>query len=436
MGAPGRRPRDAVLLHGVGHAGRQWDFFARAVDRRLRLIAPDARGHGDSAKPASAYVPADFVADALAILDALALPQVVLVGHSMGGSHALAFTLAHPERVSRLVVIDTGPSPAPDGGERARRLTATRPASFADAAEAERYIRATSPGYADEVYAHRVRWLLHETAAGLVWRSDLSALERVLARTGGDLWGRIAEIAAPTLLVRGTRSGGLGADATALGMVERMPDARLLELDAGHNVHLDRPRELADAVVAFARQPLALGVPMTPPRWHRYALLAPFALILLVMLLVIGGLVNRVDAHGRFMVDDTTDAPIPDVSVTFGSRATVTDADGRYAMDNLPRGATLVTQHRFYGRNSVSAERRSCASCRSRSRTRCTTRRPARAWTRPRPGSPLTCRSGRARPPARWSSRRIPRAMSRCSSARRTTDRSRCSRRGTCRTSI
>jgi hypothetical protein len=92
---------------------------------------------------------------------------------------------------------------------------------------------------------------------------------------------------------------------------------------------------------------------MTPPRWHRYALLAPFALILLLMLL--GGVVNRVSAHGR-LVDDTNGEPIPDATVTYGSRATVTDADGRYAMDNLPRGATLLTQHKYYGRNGVSAE--------------------------------------------------------------------------------
>jgi hypothetical protein len=92
---------------------------------------------------------------------------------------------------------------------------------------------------------------------------------------------------------------------------------------------------------------------MTPPRWHRYALLAPFALILLIMLL--GGVVNRVDAHGR-IIDDTTNGPVPGVAVTYGSRSTLTDDDGRYVIDNLPRFASLVTEHKYYGRNSVSAE--------------------------------------------------------------------------------
>ena len=44
-------PPDTLLLHGVGGMGRMWDFFAQGVDGRLRMLAPDARGHGDSAKP-------------------------------------------------------------------------------------------------------------------------------------------------------------------------------------------------------------------------------------------------------------------------------------------------------------------------------------------------------------------------------------------------
>jgi len=92
---------------------------------------------------------------------------------------------------------------------------------------------------------------------------------------------------------------------------------------------------------------------MTPPRWHRYALLAPFALLLLVMLL--GGAVNRIDAHGR-IVDDTTNVPVADVAITYGSRSTQTGADGTYTMENLPRGARLTTTHKYYGRNDVGAE--------------------------------------------------------------------------------
>ncbi|HET7699599.1 MAG TPA: alpha/beta fold hydrolase, partial [Candidatus Limnocylindria bacterium] len=105
---PGPSP-GALLLHGIGNYGRYWDLFAEAVDGALRLVAPDARGHGDSPKPATGYAPDDFVRDATAVMDATALERPLVVGHSMGGFHAAALTLARPERVRGLVLVDVGP---------------------------------------------------------------------------------------------------------------------------------------------------------------------------------------------------------------------------------------------------------------------------------------------------------------------------------------
>ena len=48
-------PPTTLLLHGIGNYGRYWDFLADAVAGRLHLVATDARGHGESGKPADAY---------------------------------------------------------------------------------------------------------------------------------------------------------------------------------------------------------------------------------------------------------------------------------------------------------------------------------------------------------------------------------------------
>ena len=244
----------ALLLHGIGNYGRYWEFFADAVAGRMRLVAPDARGHGESAKPASGYAPQDFVADAVAVMDATGLDRAVVVGHSMGGFHATALTLAHPSRVSALVLVDVGPRIEEAGNSRARRLSLGRPDRFADDASALAYLHETSPGYSDAVYENRMRWVFAGDGDGLVWRSSKDALAQILdqpAASSRAVWDRIGEIACPVLLVRGTRSPSLSAE-IARAMVGAMPDARLAELDAGHNVALDRPRELADLVVAFA----------------------------------------------------------------------------------------------------------------------------------------------------------------------------------------
>jgi esterase len=246
------QPPATLLLHGIGNYGRYWDFFADAVAGRLRLVAPDARGHGESGKPAEAYAPDEFVADAVAVLDALAIERALVVGHSMGGTHAIRLAAAHPERVERLVVVDAGPEAMREGAERARRLSLERPERFEYADEALAYLRRTSPGYSEEVYANRMRWLFKEDAGDFVWRSSRDSLASIMSSRGTDLWESLRAVRCRTLLVRGTKSNVLSAD-IAERMLKTLRDGRLLELDAGHNVALDRPKELAEALLAFAR---------------------------------------------------------------------------------------------------------------------------------------------------------------------------------------
>ncbi|TMF78465.1 MAG: alpha/beta hydrolase [Chloroflexi bacterium] len=249
---PGAGP-PTLLLHGIGNYGRYWDLFADSIAGRLRLIAPDARGHGESGRPAQGYALADFAADALAVLDATGTEDAVVVGHSMGGLHSINLAARYPERVRALTIVDASPDPLPAGAERAQRLLTGRPARFADRAEARAYLERTSPSYPPAVYENRLAFAFRIDDGGLVWRSDPAALERIMSgrMPAEDRWAALASITCPTLVVRGTRSNVLSED-TARRMVQTLADGRLMELDAGHNVPLDRPRELADAVVVLA----------------------------------------------------------------------------------------------------------------------------------------------------------------------------------------
>ncbi|MGH2500703.1 MAG: alpha/beta fold hydrolase, partial [Candidatus Limnocylindria bacterium] len=93
---PGHEP-PALLLHGIGNYGRYWDAFAAAIGGRVRLIAPDARGHGDSGAPERGYESEEFVADALAILGALGVERAAYLddtGHMSGVDPLLALDRA------------------------------------------------------------------------------------------------------------------------------------------------------------------------------------------------------------------------------------------------------------------------------------------------------------------------------------------------------
>ena len=131
------------------------------------------------------------------------------------------------------------------------RLSLGRPDRFPDEASALAYLRETSPGYSDAVYANRMAWVFARDGGGLVWRSSKDALAKILDQPNAGVWERVAEISCPVLVVRGTRSSSLSAE-VARDLVRDLPNARLVELDAGHNVALDRPSELAQAVMSFA----------------------------------------------------------------------------------------------------------------------------------------------------------------------------------------
>jgi pimeloyl-ACP methyl ester carboxylesterase len=249
---PGAGP-PTLLLHGIGNYGRYWDLFADAVAGRLALVAPDARGHGESGRPADGYTAADFTADALAVLDAEGIERAVVVGHSMGGLHSINLAARHPERVRALVIVDASPDPLPAGAERAQRLLTGRPERFRNRSAARAYLERTSPGYPAAVYDNRLAFAFRDENGEVVWRSEPAALERIMSgrMPTEDRWDALSSIACPTLVVRGTRSNVLSED-VARQMVQTLADGRLMEVDAGHNVPLDRPRELADAAVVLA----------------------------------------------------------------------------------------------------------------------------------------------------------------------------------------
>lgn len=248
----GREPA-MLLLHGIGNYARYWDSFADAIGGRLRLIAPDARGHGESGRPADGYAPADFVADALAVLDANDIERAVVVGHSMGGTHAIHLAARYPDRVRALAIVDASPEPLAEGSARASKLLTERPERFGSREEARAYIARTSPGYRDEVYDNRVEWGFRTVGDALAWRSDPQALRKIIASRDNtaERWELLEAITCPTLVVRGTTSNVL-SDEVARRMTSAVADGRLMELQTGHNVALERPRELADAAVAIA----------------------------------------------------------------------------------------------------------------------------------------------------------------------------------------
>lgn len=99
---------DVVMVHGITGNLAVWHLrLVPALCDELRLHTYDLRGHGHSDVPPTGYSPDDMAGDLLELLDALELERPALVGHSYGADIALYLAANHPERVSKVIAIES-----------------------------------------------------------------------------------------------------------------------------------------------------------------------------------------------------------------------------------------------------------------------------------------------------------------------------------------
>lgn len=95
-----------LLVHGWTCDSHDWVFQLDAFAERHRVIAVDLRGHGRSSAPASDYTAQRYAADIALLLERLGVDQVVVVGHSLGGSVAAVLAVEYPELVRAMVAVE------------------------------------------------------------------------------------------------------------------------------------------------------------------------------------------------------------------------------------------------------------------------------------------------------------------------------------------
>ncbi len=95
-----------LLLHGWPEFWLTWEPVMQRLADRFTLIAPDLRGFGDSDKPAGPFGPGDHAADMVALLDALGVDRVGVVGHDVGGAVMQPLARQAPDRIVGLFFFD------------------------------------------------------------------------------------------------------------------------------------------------------------------------------------------------------------------------------------------------------------------------------------------------------------------------------------------
>jgi pimeloyl-ACP methyl ester carboxylesterase len=243
---------DALFLHGGGLTAHTWDVVCDELRDRVRPLALDLRGHGDSEwSPDGRYPLEAHVADLERVVTELGLRAFVLVGMSLGGLVSLQFAGRHRGALAALVLVDCGPE--------MRRSTRLREFMAADA-EADSFeefvdrAAAFNPLRDRERLRRSLQHALRRTPEGKwTWKYDRRILDRgpedVLPRMA-SLWDAARSVDCPALVLRGAQSEiFLDEDAERLAHALRGEWVRIE--GAGHTVQGDRPYDTANALRAF-----------------------------------------------------------------------------------------------------------------------------------------------------------------------------------------
>ncbi|MCC6238601.1 MAG: alpha/beta hydrolase [Dehalococcoidia bacterium] len=238
-----------LLVHGLSSSAAAWQRVVQHFVADFHVIALDQRGHGDSSwVPAERYDTDSYVADLEAFIDGLGLQRFVLVGHSMGGHHTLAYTARHPERVRCAVVNDIPPAVERDVEATAERFPGGRHPVFASVEAWMESERPAQPFTPEHILRFSGETRLKAVEGGLTPRYDPNASIHWAPK---DLWDEARTISRPVLLLRGGRSSVLDA-ATLQQMDMQIEPARSITLEkSGHNTFFDMEPEFIHVVSDF-----------------------------------------------------------------------------------------------------------------------------------------------------------------------------------------
>lgn len=256
-----------MLVHGNRDHCHNWDWVAEALRDDYHLVAPDFRGHGDSAwVMGSAYSHSEYIYDLAQLIHQREMTPLKMLAHSLGGSVALRYAGIYPEHVQKLVVIEgTGGPPAmwqqeppherlrnwiEASREVAGRLPKRYPsldAAYQRMHEANSYLRQ------DQARHLTIHGSSQNEDGSYSWKFDnythlMSPFDMTRDQVI-ELWGRIE---CPVLLVCGSDSWAYRPDEDLTGCFQ---NARQVVIEgAGHWVHHDKLQEFLQLVRDFLQE--------------------------------------------------------------------------------------------------------------------------------------------------------------------------------------
>lgn len=238
-----------MLLHGMLGSSRNWQSAGKDLAEHYHVLAVDLRNHGSSphAEPMTYEA---MMGDVLAWLDGQGLSQVHLLGHSMGGKVAMLLACRHPERVSRLTIVDIAPKGYTWPGHR-QSFAAMNELNLADVrsrADVEMRFEARVPNWMTRKFL--TTNLDRDPEGRWQWVINLPVLTAALSTLESNPLRAEDRFTGATRFIAGATSNYIEpADHAAIQRHFPAADIRVVP-EAGHNPHMERREDFVAAVTA------------------------------------------------------------------------------------------------------------------------------------------------------------------------------------------
>ena len=244
-----------LMLHGFTGSRQAWQGIPEQLGAEIRPVLVDLIGHGQTSAPddPDRYQIKHAVEDIVALLDHLEIEQTALLGYSMGGRVALHLALAHPDRVS-VLILESASTGIDDPAERRKRR-------LADEQQAEAIERDGLESFID--YWESIPLFRSQHSMPVLTRRRQRELRLSQSPTGlanslrgmgagamAPVTSRLIAFPVPVLYLAGEYDEKYRAIGEQLAST--VPDGRYVEIPgAGHTIHLEQPEAYVGVVQRF-----------------------------------------------------------------------------------------------------------------------------------------------------------------------------------------
>lgn len=222
-----------LLLHGFMAHAHVWDDFAVTFQSHYHVIALDQRGHGKSQwSKDCAYSLDDHFSDIAHFIEILDLHELILIGHSMGGRHALLYAACLPYKVDRLILVDARPGNDQQAAQRLKRLLAILPLETHSLKEVVQAMKNFYPYLTREMCFHVANHGYQWVDGGTYIPKYDTRMTQQFNNTGyvtEELWPFMEHVSCPVLLIRGKESSFLSRRVSQQ-MCRTLPQATFTEI--------------------------------------------------------------------------------------------------------------------------------------------------------------------------------------------------------------